>query len=396
MGHAVATRERAPVEPRPSNDRAIHDAPPGWLFTAVVVVGVVLRIWRALHNGPSFDESFTAMAGRRPLGDLFAYLARADSHPPLDYLLRMPLARAGAADFWLRSPSIVFSCAALALFAWWMRDRGWFGLLATALLACSTFQVLQGGEARMYALLQLLGVGAAVIGERWLRSPRAWHAWCLAAITLVALFDHVSGLLLGLGLLALAGLRADRDAWRLRGLLAGTGAVWLVLWGPVAVDQLGHSWSDWVPRTTATVFARTIAQQLVSVDVAIWPLCVAVVLGGVVLVRRDPRLGRVWIALGAVPFATAAVVGLATAFLLPRTLTLASWAPVLALAALLDAVRVRWRLVGRVVAVAVPVIVLLATATFLAGKTWDYDLSIAELERVAHPGDVVAVRPARY
>ena len=66
------------------------------------------------------------------------------------------------------------------------------------------------------------------------------------------------------------------------------------------------------------------------------------------------------------------------------------------LAALLDAGRRRWGAVGRVLAVGVPVVVLLATATFLATKVWDYDLSVARLEHVARPGDVLAVRPARY
>jgi len=397
MASATVTRALAPA-PVPTRRRVAdrREHPPSSLFVAAVVVGAGLRVWRAAHNGASFDESFTAIAGRRPLGDLFGFLGRADSHPPLDYLLRMPLARAGASDFWLRSPSIVFSIAALVLFAWWMRPRGWFGLLATALFSFSTFQVLYGGEARMYALLELLGVAAAVVGERWLRAPRAWHAWCLSGLTAVALFDHASGFLLGLGLLVLAGARGDREAWRLRALLAGAAATWAVLWGPTAVTQLGHSWSDWVPRTTPTVFARVVSQQIASVDVAVWPLLAGVVFGGVVLVRRDPRLARVWAALGAVPFVAAALVGIATPFLLPRTLTLASWAPVLALAALLDAARRRWTTVGRVVAIAVPVFVLLASATFLADKTWDYDLSISELERVAQPGDVVAVRPARY
>src|SRR4029077_9540135 len=102
--------------------------------------------------------------------------------PPLDYLIRMPFAQAGASDFVLRMPSLVFSIAALALFAVWMRDRGRVGLLATALMACSAFQVSYGGEARMYALLELLGVAAAMLAERWWRTPRPWHAGAAGAL----------------------------------------------------------------------------------------------------------------------------------------------------------------------------------------------------------------------
>ncbi|HEX3454866.1 MAG TPA: hypothetical protein VHS03_09580, partial [Gaiellaceae bacterium] len=52
--------------------------------------------------------------------------------------------------------------------------------------------------------------------------------------------------------------------------------------------------------------------------------------------------------------------------------------------------------IGVATAVLVPLLVLIATTTFLAVKVWDYDLSVAELQRVARPGDVIAVRPARY
>jgi hypothetical protein len=336
------------------------------------------------------------MAGRRGLGELPQYLARADSHPPLDYLIRAPLARVGASDFWLRTPSIVFSVSALVLLAWWMRDRGWFGLIATTLFSFSAFQVLYGGEARMYALLQLLGVAAAVIAEQWLRAPRTWHSVALGALVFIGLLDHMSALLLGLGLLALCGMRTDGDGWRLRGCLAAAGAAWAVLWLPMALEQLDHSWSSWIPRTSPSYFADVVAQQFVTLEGRGWFALVTVVAGGVLLVRRDRVLGRLWLACGAVPFLAAAVIGVFHAFLLPRTLTLASWAPVLAVAFLLDAVLRRWKAVGLVAIVTVCVVVLATTASFLAFKRWDYDLSIDKLQQSARPGDVVAVRPARY
>jgi hypothetical protein len=393
MGPALDVRERAVA---PGGPRRPDVGPPAVALPAVVLIGIALRVWRAGHNGASFDESFTAMVGRRPLGEVFEYLRVTDSHPPLDYLLRAPLSRMGVADVWLRAPSVVFSCVALALFAWWMHDRCWFGVIATALFSFSTFQVLHGGEARMYALLQLLGVGAAVVAERWLRRPESWHAWCLGAIVLVALFDHVSGLLLGLGLLVLSGLRTDREAWRVRLALGGAATVWLAAWLPTVVAQLGHEWSSWIPRTTPSRLADVVAEHLVTADGVAWIAFGAVVAGGVLLVRADAVLGRLWLACGVVPFAAAAVIGTVSAFLLARTLTLASWAPVLAVAFLLERARVRGGRGGRITALLVPLFVLLASASFLAFKQWDYDLSIDRLERVVAPGDVVGVRPARY
>jgi hypothetical protein len=373
-----------------------HERVASWILPALVAVGVGLRVWRVFSNGLTFDESFTAMAGRRSLGDLLDYLRHNDSHPPLDYLLRAPLARAGASDFWLRSPSLLFSCAALALLAWWMRGRGWYGVIATALMAASGFQVVYGGEARMYALLQLLGVAMAMVTERWLRGPRPWHVHVIGGLVLVALFDHVSGVLAAAGLLAVAGFRRDRDAWRWRAALAAAGAVWAAVWGLALVDQLHGHWAGWIPRTTPWTFATTVARQFTLVEQSAPLVLAMVVAGGVLVCRSDRVVGRLWLCCGALPFALAAVIGLFSSFLFDRTLTLASWAPLLAVAALLDAARVRWDLLGRALVPLVLLFVLAATATFLVEKRWDYDLSVERLEQVARPGDVIAVRPARY
>ena len=84
----------------------------------------------------------------------------------------------------------------------------------------AAFQVLHGREVRMYPELELIGVGAAVLADSWLRQPRRWHAPLVGALTLVCLLTHVSGFLLGAGFLALAGRRTDREAWRWRAALA--------------------------------------------------------------------------------------------------------------------------------------------------------------------------------
>ncbi len=389
--------ERATGEPdTTAAPEAAGAAIPSWVLPAIVVLGIALRVWRVQSNGLEYDETFTAMAGRLPVGDLLSFLRHNDSHPPLDYLLRVPLARIGAGDFWLRLPSLVFSSSALALFAWWMRRRGWVGVLATAFMAVSVFQLVYGGEARMYALLELLGVAAAVLAERWLREPTRWHAWAIGGLLVLALFDHVSGALLGAGLLAVAGLRRDREAWRWRAAVAGAGVIWLALWGPAMLDQLRGQWAEWIPRTTPAGFAETVSRQVTLAPYLAPVVLGAVVVGGVLVWRTDRDLGRVWIALGAVPFALAAVVGVFASFLFDRTLTLSSWAPPLALAFVLDGARRRGGLVGRSVVIGTMALAVTLACSFLVSKTWEYDQSVGHLESVVRPGDVVAVRPARY
>jgi uncharacterized membrane protein len=345
-------------------------------------------------NGLTFDETFTAMAGRRSFTDLLSFLRSADSHPPLDYLMRMPLARAGVGDFAFRLPSVVLSSCALVLFSWWMRRHGWVGVLATALMAVSTFQLMYGGEARMYALLQLIGVAVAVVASAWLEQPKPWHAWALSALLLVAAFDHVSALLLAAGVFLVPWTRPDRDAWRWRVGVAAPVLVWAVVWGPVMLDQQRGNFASWIPPTTAGQFVDVVARHVTYTE-WIKPLAfLAIVAGGVLLVRGERVLGRVWLCCGVVPFVLAAAVGAFAPFFFDRTLTVSSWAAPLAVAVLVGWVADRYRVIGRALGGLVVVLGLMSSIWFF-GLPWDTDLSMEHLEAVAEPGDVVAVYPAR-
>lgn len=369
----------------------------GPALVVIVVVGILLRGWRLGFNGLTYDESFTAMAARLPLHRLFDYLRTQDTHPPFDYLLRAPLARAGVSDAMLRIPSFLFSCGALVLFAWWMRTRGVAGVVATAVFAGSAFQIYHGGEARMYALLELLGVAAAVVAERWMHddAPR-WCPWAAGGLAAVAMFDHVSGFLLVAGMLTVAGLRTDRRAWAWRGAVVAALALWIVVWGTSFAHQAGGDWVGWIPRTSPSSFAHAVSGQVTDVEPLAWVVLAAVVAGGWFLWRADRRLARVWFTVGVVPFVAAAAIGLVSPFLIDRAVTIASWAPPLALGYCAAALVSRSSMVGRAVVVALVAVVVIGTVTFLAGKRYDSDLAVEHLEHVVRRGDEILTRPARY
>src|SRR5207248_5313859 len=118
-----------------------------------------------------------------------------------------------------------------------------------------------------------------------------------------------------------------------------------------------------------------------------------VVVGGVLLVRRDEALGRVWCACFAIPTALAAFTGLFAPVLLDRTLTMTAWAPMLAVAIVVDALLRRVPVVGLAAAV-IAVVLLVPPAVDVVAQSTGADRALRRVEAVARPGDVVVVRAA--
>jgi Dolichyl-phosphate-mannose-protein mannosyltransferase len=358
---------------------------------ALVLLGAALRVERLGSTPLNFDESFTAMAGRLPLGNMFSFLRTADSHPPLDYLLQLPLARLGANPFVFRLPAALCSIAALALFAWWMRDRGRVGVAATAAMAICAFQIAYGREARMYGPMELIGVGTAVVAESWLRNPRRAHVVIIGALTFVGLMTHISMALMAVGLLALPGLRRDADAWRWRGAVAIGAAGWALLWGPSFLVQSRGGHSSWIPHTTPARFLATISSLVTSRPGISALVVAAVVAGAIVCMRRDRNLATVLVCCSAIPALLAGILGLHAPVLLNRTLTVAAWGPLLAIGFLVDAAFRRARVAGAVAAATAALLMLssVPSALNVPGPT----AALTELDRVARPGDVIAIQP---
>jgi hypothetical protein len=122
-------------------------------------------------------------------------------------------------------------------------------------------------------------------------------------------------------------------------------------------------------------------------------IVLAVVVGGVLLARDDRRMGRVWCACFVVPLTLATVAGLVAPVLLDRTLTMVAWAPMLAIAVVLDRLLRRAPALGVAAVVVAGLLLLPPSFSALEGST-GADRALRRLEAVARPGDVVAVRAA--
>jgi hypothetical protein len=118
----------------------------------------------------------------------------------------------------------------------------------------------------------------------------------------------------------------------------------------------------------------------------------ATIFGGAILRRRDHDFARVWIACFAIPVCFAALAGLAEPVVLDRTFTLMSWAPLLAVAFVLDALLRRSVAIGTV-AIAAALLTMVPAAFGAMEQMTGPNAPLRALEQRIRPGDIVAVRP---
>ena len=366
------------------------------LAAAVVAGGMALRVWAAHRAGaPSFDEAFTSLAARLPLRELPGWLGRNDSHPPLDYVLRMPVARTDSA--WvLRSPSLVVSALLLiGLSVWAGRRRTVEGWLTVAVMAVSPFAVHYGAEARLYAVALGLATGLLLVSVAWVEHPRPWHAVAMSGTLLVLSFTISTWPIAGLALLVLAGGRRDAVAWRWRAGCALAGLVWLPLWGLVWRDQLAANHASWIP-TTGLRSVSGMAAGILTLKA--WPVSgvAALVMVGIVVLawptRREP-LTRVSLISVGVAVSTITLAGIGSHVVIARAVTVA----VPAAAALVAVAIHRLLAVRRPLG---PAAIALVGAIMVGslGSAWPpSDGSSAQrLLARAGPGDVVATYPGWF
>lgn len=227
-----------------------------------IIVAIPALAWRVMlaFNGEPlwYDEAFSVVVARLPLERLLTATA-GDVHPPLYYLLLklwLPLFGAAPVEAAARSLSLLLSVIALALFALLLyrldlpeTERRIAWALAAWLPGLSYFSA----EARMYALLEALILGAALCllyvpkrGDRW-AAILARYAGGGVLIGLAALTHNV-GLIYAPSLAITAAL----FAWRRGAALDQIGAALLVVTGAaIAV------YTPWLPNLLGQLSATT-------------------------------------------------------------------------------------------------------------------------------------------
>jgi 4-amino-4-deoxy-L-arabinose transferase-like glycosyltransferase len=229
MGLLDDQRFRATDEPR--QPRVSWNV---WAWLGVAV-GIVLRFRELGRQSIWMDEGYTAWVVRHPWGEIIR-LIRVDTAPPLYYLLLRSWTNVfGHTEWGLRSFSAVLGVLTMLVamdIARRLLTRG--AAVAVWAVAVGYSQVYFAQEARFYALMALLMVGALDLLLRFLSTrDRRWLV-PLVLVLAAALYTH-NLMVPYVGAFFLCWLIVSPQSWR---EMVGTGAAVGMIYLPWAIFML--------------------------------------------------------------------------------------------------------------------------------------------------------------
>ncbi len=243
-------------------------------LAALLALSLLVRSG-ALDTGFWIDEGLSVGIADRPLLDIPGIL-RQDGSPPLYYLLLHGwMAVAGDSETAVHALSLVLALLCVPAGWWALRDSfvpraSW---AAAILLALNPFLTSYAQEARMYALVVLLGtltcgalLRAFILGRATWRVP-------LGILLAALMYTHNWALFLGVAcgmawLVLIAVARGGRRRDLLRaGLVAfGTAALLYLPWLPTTIFQASHTGAPWAlappPAALPQVFERLLGSTV--------------------------------------------------------------------------------------------------------------------------------------
>lgn len=125
-----------------------------WKTIGLVALALILRVCMLNERGIWYDDAFSILLAKQPLGEIFSGTA-ADTMPPLYYIMLHYWMKISDQIFWIRSMNLlIFGFCLLYIFTLVKRisskSAAWFAVLFCSL---SPFLVYHSQEIRMYMLL---------------------------------------------------------------------------------------------------------------------------------------------------------------------------------------------------------------------------------------------------
>lgn len=213
-------------------------------ITAISMAGLAGRLALIAYQPLWRDEAFTALAASRSLGGMLNVI-RADSAPPLAYIVERAVASLWPGPAGLRLLPVIAGAAAIPLGAALGRrvggDRG--GVLTAAVCAVSPALALSALDARVYAVATTLVMAAILALWRAVERPSLARWAVYGALTALSLYsDYFAVLAIPAGLAGVAlVLRAGRRRTLTAAGVAALACLSLTPWLVAASAQLGYA-----------------------------------------------------------------------------------------------------------------------------------------------------------
>ena len=218
--------------------------------TAIVAAGALLRAWNLTHQSLWHDEAVTRYLLGGTAGQLLTALPRAESTPPLYYLVAWGWTHLfGDTALGLRSLSAVAGTAVVGVaFAAGRTLAGVrTGLIAAALVAVNPLLVWYSQEARSYSLLTLATATSLWLYARARAEPSRGRLIAWACVGSLALATHYfAAFVVGAEALLVLVDRRPPLRWR-AGAAGAVGAVALSLVALALRQSARHYWFADIP-----------------------------------------------------------------------------------------------------------------------------------------------------
>ena len=278
----------------------------------ILLAALIVRLPGLATKPLWYDEAFAVLfSSSGPSAMAYGTLTQeagvaADIHPLGYYsLLWLWMKVVGTSPAAVRSLSLLLGLGIVAL--GYQLASKLFGrrvaALAGCLLAFSPFQVHYAQEARMYALLTLILLGATLAYWQALQGGRRWPWVLFAVLAAAGMYVHNLAALY-LVCLALTALFLSR--WRALGMTALSGLAAIVLYLPWLVrvpSQLARlRWAYWVSQPGLSELVRTLLVYVTGLPLPDWALPLALFLAVLITLtavwatlralRRVKRSGR--------------------------------------------------------------------------------------------------------
>lgn len=158
-----------------------------------IIVALLLRVPLLNAKNFSVDEAALWITSGQPLSQIVHFMSDCNEvHPPLyQYLMHLPISICPK-EWFLRTPSLLFSIIAIPLlyrYAIKMFRRG-TAILASILLATSSFDIGISSEFRMYSFLTLLFLLSANFTQRILKNNSSKALLLLTPLNVCGLYTH--------------------------------------------------------------------------------------------------------------------------------------------------------------------------------------------------------------